>query len=95
VYFEIACKFYQKITVNKTQFPEMQFHQEHLGKFNDIDTDLTSFWKEVFRRYEDRRHNADQPILPPDENLGGCSTLRFRAPTFSSTASALTSIRGN
>ncbi len=34
---------------------------------NDIDTDLTSFWKEVFRRYEDRRHNADQPILLPDE----------------------------
>lgn len=34
---------------------------------NDIDTDLISFWKEVFRRYEDRRHNADQPILPPDE----------------------------
>ncbi|WP_322976660.1 transcription-repair coupling factor [Acinetobacter pittii] len=34
---------------------------------NDIDTDVTSFWKEVFRRYEDRRHNADQPILPPDE----------------------------
>ncbi|MBN6531400.1 transcription-repair coupling factor [Acinetobacter pittii] len=34
---------------------------------NDIDTDLTSFWKEVFRRYEDRRHNAEQPILPPDE----------------------------
>lgn len=34
---------------------------------NDIDIDLTSFWKEVFRRYEDRRHNADQPILPPDE----------------------------
>ncbi|EXS25110.1 MULTISPECIES: transcription-repair coupling factor [Acinetobacter] len=34
---------------------------------NDVETDLTSFWKEVFRRYEDRRHNADQPILPPDE----------------------------
>ncbi|GEA67321.1 transcription-repair-coupling factor [Acinetobacter pittii] len=34
---------------------------------NDIDIDLTSFWKEVFRRYEDRCHNADQPILPPDE----------------------------
>ncbi|WP_060465718.1 transcription-repair coupling factor [Acinetobacter sp. LMB-5] len=34
---------------------------------NDVDADLTSFWKEVFRRYEDRRHNADQPILPPDE----------------------------
>lgn len=34
---------------------------------NDIDNDLTNFWKEVFRRYEDRRHNADQPILPPEE----------------------------
>lgn len=34
---------------------------------NDVDTDLTNFWKEVFRRYEDRRHNADQPILPPEE----------------------------
>lgn len=34
---------------------------------NDVDSDLTSFWKEVFRRYEDRRHNADQPILTPDE----------------------------
>lgn len=34
---------------------------------NDVDNDLTNFWKEVFRRYEDRRHNADQPILPPDE----------------------------
>ncbi len=34
---------------------------------NDIDTDLTSFWKEVMRRYEDRRHNMDQPILAPEE----------------------------
>lgn len=34
---------------------------------NDVDTDLTNFWKEVSRRYEDRRHNADQPILPPEE----------------------------
>ena len=34
---------------------------------NDIDTDLTNFWKEVMRRYEDRRHNMDQPILAPEE----------------------------
>lgn len=34
---------------------------------NDIDADLTNFWKEVMRRYEDRRHNMDQPILPPEE----------------------------
>ena len=26
-----------------------------------------SFWTDVIRRYEDRRHNADQPLLPPEE----------------------------
>lgn len=34
---------------------------------SDVDTDLTNFWKEVMRRYEDRRHNIDQPILAPEE----------------------------
>ena len=32
-----------------------------------IDEGLTQFWAEVVRRYEDRRHNADQPILPPEQ----------------------------
>lgn len=32
-----------------------------------IDESLTSFWKDVVRRYEDRRHNVDHPILPPEE----------------------------
>ncbi|TCM68421.1 transcription-repair coupling factor [Acinetobacter calcoaceticus] len=32
-----------------------------------IDDGLQSFWIEVMRRYEDRRHNLDQPILPPEE----------------------------
>ncbi|TCB61998.1 transcription-repair coupling factor [Acinetobacter terrae] len=32
-----------------------------------LDEDLTSFWKDVVRRYEDRRHNVDHPILSPEE----------------------------
>lgn len=32
-----------------------------------VDDELINFWKEIHRRYEDRRHNVDQPILPPDE----------------------------
>ena len=32
-----------------------------------IDDALTGFWKEVYRRYEDRRHNVDQPLLPPED----------------------------
>ncbi|MDR7016280.1 transcription-repair coupling factor [Acinetobacter sp. 3657] len=34
---------------------------------NEIKDELINFWKEVVRRYEDRRHNIDQPILPPEE----------------------------
>ena len=34
---------------------------------NGLDDGLANFWKEVMRRYEDRRHNVDHPILPPDE----------------------------
>lgn len=34
---------------------------------NGLDEGLAHFWKEVIRRYEDRRHNVDHPILPPDE----------------------------
>ncbi|WP_374574994.1 transcription-repair coupling factor [Acinetobacter sp.] len=32
-----------------------------------IDEGLAQFWKEAVRRYEDRRHNADHPILPPEQ----------------------------
>ncbi len=32
-----------------------------------IDDGLTQFWKDVVYRYEDRRHNIDQPILPPEQ----------------------------
>ncbi|MEG2473701.1 transcription-repair coupling factor [Acinetobacter sp.] len=32
-----------------------------------VDDGLAQFWKEAVRRYEDRRHNADHPILPPEQ----------------------------
>ena len=32
-----------------------------------MDDGLTQFWKDVLHRYEDRRHNIDQPILPPEQ----------------------------
>lgn len=34
---------------------------------SEVEDELISFWKEVVRRYEDRRHNIDQPILPPED----------------------------
>ncbi|MFU9047016.1 transcription-repair coupling factor [Acinetobacter tibetensis] len=34
---------------------------------NGLDEGISSFWKEVLRRYEDRHHNVDHPILPPEE----------------------------
>ena len=32
-----------------------------------LDESLANFWQDVARRYEDRRHNIDQPILPPED----------------------------
>ncbi len=31
-----------------------------------LEQDVDNFWQEVERRYEDRCHDKDQPILPPD-----------------------------
>lgn len=33
----------------------------------ELGEDLNRFWAEAMRRYEDRRHNIDQPILPPEQ----------------------------
>lgn len=66
-------EFYLPLFFDKTQMQSQSTLTTYFPKnciviTNDgVDADLTSFWKEVFRRYEDRRHNADQPILPPDE----------------------------
>ncbi|WP_180170857.1 transcription-repair coupling factor [Acinetobacter sp. YH12027] len=32
-----------------------------------IDDTLIQFWSDIVRRYEDRRNNVDQPILPPEQ----------------------------
>ncbi len=34
-----------------------------------VDDGLVQFWADVVRRYEDRRHNVDQPILPPEQTV--------------------------
>ncbi|MBB6363692.1 MULTISPECIES: transcription-repair coupling factor [Acinetobacter] len=31
-----------------------------------LEESLSQFWQDVVRRYEDRRHNVDQPIMPPE-----------------------------
>ncbi|HDI2989042.1 TPA: transcription-repair coupling factor, partial [Acinetobacter baumannii] len=62
-------EFYLPLFFNKEQMQSQSMFTTYLPEncivitTNDIDTDLTSFWKEVMRRYEDRRHNMDQPIL--------------------------------
>ena len=33
---------------------------------DDLDNTTVQSWQDVMRRYEDRRHNIDQPILPPE-----------------------------
>ena len=33
----------------------------------ELGDDLNRFWAEAVRRFEDRRHNMDQPILAPDQ----------------------------
>ena len=66
-------EFYLPLFFNKEQMQSQSMFTTYLPKncfvitTNDVDTDLTSFWKEVMRRYEDRRHNIDQPILAPEE----------------------------
>lgn len=34
---------------------------------NRVEDCLNHFWQEVNQRYEDRRHNVDAPVLPPNE----------------------------
>lgn len=31
-----------------------------------LEESISQFWQDVVRRYEDRRHNVDQPIMPPE-----------------------------
>lgn len=47
-----------------------------------IEDSISSFWHEVTQRYEDRRHNPDQPILPPNELFLTVNELFGRIKTF-------------
>ncbi|HCA5284994.1 TPA: transcription-repair coupling factor [Acinetobacter nosocomialis] len=66
-------EFYLPLFFDKEQMQSHSMFTTYLPKncivitTSDVDTDLTNFWKEVMRRYEDRRHNIDQPILAPEE----------------------------
>ncbi|WP_092747250.1 transcription-repair coupling factor [Acinetobacter boissieri] len=35
--------------------------------YEGIDDDLLHFWQDTYRRFEDRRHNLDQPLLAPEQ----------------------------
>lgn len=66
-------EYYQPLFFERVAFIEGGTLFDYLPKNALIATDaavedcLTSFWQEVTQRYEDRRHNTDQPILPPNE----------------------------
>ncbi len=66
-------EYYQPLFFSRDEFIEGGTLFDYLPKDTLIATDiavedcLNSFWQEVTQRYEDRRHNIDQPILPPNE----------------------------
>jgi transcription-repair coupling factor (superfamily II helicase) len=66
-------EYYQPLFFERDEFIEGGTLFDYLPKDTLIATDiavedcLSSFWQEVTQRYEDRRHNIDQPILPPNE----------------------------
>lgn len=47
-----------------------------------IESQLGQFWDELNRRYEDRRYNIEQPILPPTELFMGVNELFGRLKAF-------------
>ncbi|RYY78960.1 MAG: transcription-repair coupling factor [Moraxellaceae bacterium] len=66
-------EYYQPLFFERDAFVEGGTFFDYLPSNTLIATDvavedcLTSFWQEVTQRYEDRRHNTAQPILPPNE----------------------------
>lgn len=66
-------EYYQPLFFSRDEFIEGGTLFDYLPKDTLIATDiavedcLTNFWQEVTQRYEDRRHNVDQPILAPNE----------------------------
>ncbi|MGD9699775.1 transcription-repair coupling factor [Acinetobacter sp.] len=66
-------EFYFPLFFSKEAMQTQSTLMAYLPKNGIVITDkhleegLTSFWKDVLHRYEDRRHNVEQPILPPED----------------------------
>lgn len=66
-------EFYFPLFFSKEAMQTQSTLMAYLPKNGIVITDkhleegLTSFWKDVLHRYEDRRHNVGQPILPPED----------------------------
>ena len=66
-------EYYQPLFFARDAFIEGGTLFDYLPSNTLIATDvavedcLSSFWNDLTQRYEDRRHNKDQPILPPNE----------------------------
>lgn len=59
--------FFSKQQMEQSQFLDYVPLESLIVNEQHLDEDITQFWQEVERRYEDRRHDKDQPILPPDQ----------------------------
>lgn len=81
-------EYYQPLFFSRDEFIEGGTLFDYLPKDTLIATDiaiedcLNSFWQEVTQRYEDRRHNIDQPILPPNELFLTVNELLGRLKSF-------------
>ncbi|WP_166168296.1 transcription-repair coupling factor [Acinetobacter sp. SA01] len=66
-------EFYFPLFFSKEAMQTQSTLMAYLPKNGIVITDkqleegLTSFWKDVLHRYEDRRHNVEQPILSPED----------------------------
>lgn len=81
-------EYYQPLFFSRDEFIEGGTLFDYLPQNTLIATDiaveecLTSFWQEVTQRYEDRRHNTAQPILPPNELFLTVNELLGRLKSF-------------
>ncbi len=60
--------FFEKTAMQQESMLSSYFPEQTIViNTDDLDEGLTQFWQDVYRRYEDRRHNMDQPLLAPEE----------------------------
>lgn len=76
-------EYYLPLFFTAEQFEQSQFFDyipSHALIINEqhFEEDIQHFWQEIERRYEDRRHNVDQPIVPPEHLFLNCHQLLQR-----------------